>query len=153
MIKQLLNSPSDGNPMQDAIFMKNAKSQKFSEFVNVDLANNMINKFLLKTGSPANGCTPYVYGKTSFVCDANQIKDYMDYAAKQNTPIVGFRLMFGLRDDSTNKDEISIIIAGIDANHKNVLFNGNKVIEEILPCPPCFSDQLGQPFSNFISHN
>lgn len=113
--------------------------------VKYDSANNMVNRFKELT-KPQGSAPGYVYGKKSFLIKANQIDAYMQYGIAQHHPIENFRMMFGVvYNPASKKDEVTIIVTGLDKNNKYVLFKGNTVLEHCLPCPDqCPIDNVTQ---------
>jgi hypothetical protein len=95
-----------------------------------DSATRMIQRFMKLPGAT------YVFGKKSFLLKADQIAAYLKDASDNGTPLANIRLMFGIVHNTTSdKDEITVIVAGLDKDNKYVLYNGSQVFEHCLPCP------------------
>jgi hypothetical protein len=111
-----------------------------TEFISVDTANRMISSYLNSINYQSNDSSLH-----SLVIDAIELKRYLDTTRTGNT-IKKLKIMFAHKLSYINSgqgnqfagydnDALTIVIAGVNENGDYVVFPGNKVFNNSMPCP------------------
>jgi hypothetical protein len=108
--------------------------------VDVSMANSIISAY------------NSAFGYKSFMIKAAPLVDYINYAEEQRTPIVNFRLMMGIFQDSSGGQQNTMAVVGLDKDNKYILNRNGKVYEHCLPCPNECPTNNGQPIKNIIEN-
>ena len=73
--------------------------------------------------------------------DANTVaflvnaKLLLDYISPGSVPATGIKQMkFYLAKPSSAATKLTLVIVGTDGNNKHILYNGNQVIQHVMPC-------------------
>ena len=98
---------------------------RIGAYVTVDEANDYINNHI------ANYFDAGKYPVKSLIFDAEMLRRYL----MENPNIENMKFMLGVRPDGSDNGSITMVIVGYDAEGNYIKTDGDKVLDQCMPCP------------------